>query len=207
MKTILLVGLGNPGKEYAHTRHNAGFLFVDYFFEKYRDELGFSDWKFKKSFNAEISIGKIKSSSIPLFQRGKTGSLPLAKGELERDFKIILLKPQTFMNLSGVAVVAAKKYYKVKLENIVVVHDDIDFALGKYKISKNSSSAGHNGAQNIIDILGTKNFTRVRIGIDNRKDMKIETEKYVLGTFTSTEIKKISEIISDISSEFVKKYL
>jgi peptidyl-tRNA hydrolase, PTH1 family len=176
MKAILLVGLGNPGKEYEKTRHNAGFMFVDYYFEKYRDEFGFSDWKFSKKLNAEISVGKIRKE------------------------KIILLKPQTFMNLSGRAVAAAVKYYKVKPEDLLVAHDEIDLPLGNYKISKNSSSAGHNGAQNIIDLLGTKNFTRLRIGIDKRGDKKILTEKYVLGKFTAAEMKIISKVLPLISN-------
>lgn len=170
MKTILIVGLGNPGKVYAKTRHNAGFMFADLFFEKYLDIFGFSDWNLDKKLKSEISIGK----------KGKE--------------KLILLKPQTFMNLSGEAVSAAKKYYKVRLEDILVVHDDIDLALGKYKISENSSSAGHNGVQNIIDALGTKNFTRLRIGVDNHGARKTATEKYVLGKFTVSEINKIGEV-------------
>jgi PTH1 family peptidyl-tRNA hydrolase len=189
MKTILLVGLGNPGKKYEKTRHNAGFMFADYFFEKYREEFVFSEWKLYKKLKSEISIGKIK---------GK---------------KIILLKPQTFMNLSGEAVSAAVKYYKVKLEDIVVAHDEIDLALGKYKVSTDSSSAGHNGAQNIIDLLRTKNFSRLRIGVDNRGEKKsassadkIPTEKYVLGKFTSAEVKMISNILPEISGEIIKTF-
>jgi peptidyl-tRNA hydrolase, PTH1 family len=173
MKNILIAGLGNPGKEYAKTRHNAGFMFVDYFFEKFSDEFGFSDWRLDKKLKSEISVGK------------------------DRDKKIILLKPETFMNLSGEAVSAAKKYYKVNLENLIVAHDDIDLSLGKYKISVDSSSAGHNGAQNIIDLIGTKNFTRIRIGVENRADKtKIPTEKYVLGKFTVAEMKVVKKIIS-----------
>jgi PTH1 family peptidyl-tRNA hydrolase len=181
METILIIGLGNPEKEYEKTRHNAGFLFVDYFFEKYQDEFGFSDWKLDKKLKSEISIGK----------NGKE--------------KIILLKPQTFMNLSGEAVAAAKKYYKVRLENLVVAHDDIDLLLGKYKISIDSSSAGHNGAQNIIDLLGTKDFARIRIGVDNRGDKKIPTEKYVLGKFTAGEMKVILKLLPSASNELFKK--
>jgi len=173
MKTILIAGLGNPGKEYARTRHNAGFMFVDYFFEKHHDEFGFSAWEFKKTFNAEISVGKTN---------GK---------------KLTLLKPQTFMNLSGEAVKKAVKYYKVDLENLFIAHDEIDLALGKYKISVDSSSAGHNGAQNIIDLLGTKDFARIRIGIDNRGDKKIPTEKYVLGKFTAAEMKILSRVLDE----------
>ncbi|MCX6766624.1 MAG: aminoacyl-tRNA hydrolase [Candidatus Moranbacteria bacterium] len=180
MKTILIVGLGNPGKEHEKTRHNAGFMFADYFFEKFRDDFGFSGWKLDKKLKSEISVGKCC---------GK---------------KIILLKPQTFMNLSGVAVAAAVKYYKAKLEDLDVVHDDIDLALGKYKISVDSSSAGHNGAQNIIDLLGTKNFTRLRIGVENRGDKNIATEKYVLGKFTIAEMKVISKILPSISNDLAK---
>ena len=180
MKTILIAGLGNPGKKYEKTRHNAGFLFADYFFEKFRDDFGFSDWKMEKKLKSETSVGKCPGN------------------------KIILLKPQTFMNLSGEAVSAAKKYYKVKLENIIVVHDDIDLLLGKYKVSVDSSSAGHNGAQNIIDILGTKDFRRLRIGVDNRGDKKIPTENYVLGKFTAAEMKILSKLLPEIYDSIEK---
>lgn len=108
------------------------------------------------------------------------------------------------MNLSGETVAAAKKYYKAKLEDIVVAHDDIDLPLGKHKISAGSSSAGHNGVQNVIDMLGTKNFTRLRVGVDNRGNKKIETEKYVLGKFTATEMKIVSKILPSISNELIK---
>jgi len=180
MKTILIVGLGNPGKEYEKTRHNAGFMFVDYFREKFRDEFSFSDWKIKKKMNAEISVGKFDEK------------------------KIILAKPQTFMNLSGEAVRAVLKYYKVKLSNLIVVHDEIDLLLGKYKFSTNSSSAGHQGAQNVIDALGTKDFMRVRIGIDNRVGKKIPTEKYVLGKFTSNELRATKDVLKKSADELLK---
>lgn len=177
MKTILLAGLGNPGGKYEKTRHNVGFMFVDYFFETYRSDFSFSDWEEKKKLKALISIGKFAGN------------------------KMILLKPQTFMNLSGEAVAAAKKYYKVKLEDIFIVQDEIDLPLGVFRFSSSSSAAGHKGAQNIIDALGTKNFTRLRIGIDNRKDKKIATEKYVLGKFTGNEEKIINEIIKKYCEE------
>jgi PTH1 family peptidyl-tRNA hydrolase len=192
MKTILLVGLGNPGKKYEKTRHSAGFMFVDYFWEKFSNKFEFSDWKMEKKLKSEISIGK-----------------------RDRD-RIILLKPQTYMNLSGDAVKKAVKFYKIHLKipsqdtilsGLIVVHDEIDLPLGKYKIQSGVSSAGHNGVQNIIDQLGTKEFTRIRIGIDNREKALIDTEKYVLGRFAAEEIKKISEINSEISNNFVKKYL
>lgn len=182
MKTILIAGIGNPGKKYEKTRHNAGFMFADHFFEKYRGKFELFDWKLEKKLKSEISVGKNK------------------------DKKIILLKPQTFMNLSGEAVAAAKKYFKVKLEDIVVAHDEIDLPIGKYKISVKSSSAGHNGAQNIIDLLGTKEFARLRIGVDNRGEKKIETEKYVLGKFTAAEMKIIAKILPE-TLEDIKKII
>lgn len=177
MKTILIAGLGNPGKKYAHTRHNVGFMFLDHYFEKFRDVFGFSDWEFKKNLNAEISIGK------------------------KADEKIILLKPQTFMNLSGDSIKRALRYFKVDVADLKVIHDDIDLSLEKMRINLGSSSAGHNGVQDIIDKLGTKDFTRVRYGIDNRGEINIETEKYVLGKFTTDEEKKIIKIIEDTADE------
>jgi peptidyl-tRNA hydrolase, PTH1 family len=179
MKTIIIAGLGNPGKEYEETRHNAGFMFVDYF--RGNDAApDFSDWEFSKKLNSEICSGKYK----------------------ER--KIILLKPQTFMNPSGEAVAAAKKYFKVKLENIFVAHDEIDLPLGTFRFSKNSSSAGHQGAQNIIDRLKTKDFTRIRIGIGGKKDKKIATKNYVLGKFTSAELRNIKNAFKGSTVELLR---
>lgn len=182
MKTILIAGLGNPGKEYVRTRHNAGFMLVDYFRENETD-LNFSEWEFSKKLNSEICSGKFE---------GK---------------KIILLKPQTFMNLSGEAIAAAKKYF-IRGEtsnNLIVVHDEIDLPLGTFRVSKNASSAGHQGVQNIIDALGTKNFLRLRIGVDNRKEKKIATEKYVLGKFTKEEFKLMSKIVKNVACDLQLK--
>jgi len=181
MKTILIVGLGNPGKKYAHTRHNAGFLFADYFWKNLRDEFGFSKWESKKKLNIEISVGKASSK------------------------KIILAKPQTFMNLSGGAVGAVLKYYKVKLSDLTTVHDEIDLPLGTYRFSVDSSAAGHKGAQNIINALGTQNFMRLRIGVDNRKNKRIATEKYVLGKFASKELRIFQTSVESALSELIVK--
>jgi peptidyl-tRNA hydrolase, PTH1 family len=188
METVLIAGLGNPGKEYEKTRHNAGFMSVDYFWGKFREEFGFSDWRFSKKINGDISIGKTEKK------------------------KIILFKPQTFMNLSGEAVSAAVKYHKVKLEDIIVIQDEIDLPLGEYRFSTDSSSAGHKGVQNIIDTLGAQNFTRLRIGVDNRGKLassagkkKIPTEKYVLGKFTSIELHTIKNIFEESSCELLKR--
>ncbi|MDD5490094.1 MAG: aminoacyl-tRNA hydrolase [Candidatus Moranbacteria bacterium] len=178
MKKILIAGLGNPGKKYARTRHNAGFLFADYFWEDNQEN--FSGWEFSKKINGDISAGKIDS------------------------MKIILLKPQTFMNLSGEAILAAKKYFKIKLEDIFVVHDEIDLPLGSFRFSKDSSAAGHKGVQSIIDALGTKNFTRLRIGVDNRGEKKIATEKYVLGKFIANELGTTKDVFEKSTVELLK---
>jgi|WetSurMetagenome_2_1015567.scaffolds.fasta_scaffold335394_2 peptidyl-tRNA hydrolase, PTH1 family len=177
MKTILIAGLGNPGKEYEKTRHNAGFMFVDYYFDKFRDKFGFSDWKFKKNLNAEISIGR------------------------HVDEKQILLKPQTFMNGSGYSIKKALNYFKIDIADLKIVHDDIDLSLGKMKINLGSSSAGHKGVQDIIEKIGTKDFTRIRYGIYNRSETKIETDKYVLEKFTPQEEKELHELIERTAAE------
>jgi PTH1 family peptidyl-tRNA hydrolase len=154
-------------------------MLVDYFREKYCEEFGFDEWRQCKKLKSETSYGKL----------GKQ--------------RIILLKPQTFMNLSGEAVAAAKKYYKLKLEDLTVAHDEIDLPLGKYKFSKDSSSAGHQGVQNIIDLLGTQDFTRIRVGVDNRGEKKIPTEKYVLQNFILEEKKILKNIFTDILQEII----
>jgi len=204
METILIAGLGNPGKKYARTRHNAGFMFVDHFFETFKDKFGFLEWETNKKLKSLVSAGHISKpkSAFTLIPDSMKVS---AKKTSDAETRIILLKPRTFMNLSGQAVSAAKKYYKVKLENIFVVHDEIDLPLGTFRFSKDSSSAGHKGVQDIIDVLGTKNFTRLRIGIDKRACEKIETEKYVLGKFTDTELKLLREALEEASKKFQTK--
>ena len=124
---ILLVGLGNPGKKYEHTRHNAGFLFID------------------------ALENNLKNMSLRDISR--------------REKKIILAKTQVFMNKSGAAVLSLIKFYKVKPENVLIVHDDIDILWGKFKFSFGRSAAGHKGVESIIKTLKTKNFWRLRIGI------------------------------------------
>jgi PTH1 family peptidyl-tRNA hydrolase len=178
----LLVGLGNPGKQYEKTRHNAGFMVLDKMS---------ADFKFNKKFNAEVA-------ALP-------PQPPLSGGQQ----KIILAKPQTFMNLSGQAVQAIMSYYKISPEDLTVIHDDLDIPLGEYKIQKNRSSAGHNGVQSIIDSLGTQDFTRVRIGIQQSKvegrRLKVDAEKYVLEKFNKNEFKIVEEVIEKIIAEIIEQ--
>ena len=142
MNTWLFVGLGNPGKEYEHTPHNVGFAAVDALWD-YLDHEHYSPtpWKFEKSSNALVSTCVVN------------------------DHKLIMAKPQTFMNLSGSAVMKLMASGKWLVANLIILHDDIDITQGTVRIRKNGSSAGHKGIQSIIDTLGTEEFCRVRIGI------------------------------------------
>ncbi|MFH1188121.1 MAG: aminoacyl-tRNA hydrolase [bacterium] len=189
----LIVGLGNPGKKYEKTRHNAGFMALDRMAP---------DFKFVKKFNAEILIRGHAAvlcgeTAAEQKQKGARHPAPYSPVEPTRaQDKTILAKPQTFMNLSGQSVSAIMSFYKINPEDLVVIHDDLDIELGEFKIQKNRSSAGHNGVQSIIDSLGTKDFTRVRIGIKNSKsEINLSAEKFVLDKFNKDELEIIGEVI------------
>lgn len=167
----LIIGLGNPGKEYENTRHNIGFIFVDALAKK----LEAPDFEFDKKLNAEIS--KI----------GKT---------------LVLAKPQTFMNKSGLAVAALAKFYKVRPKDVWVVHDDIDILWGEFKTSFGRSSAGHKGVESIIKALKTKDFWRLRIGIQPTLKKHTPTEKIILKKFTPAEQKVLIATIKKAISQF-----
>jgi peptidyl-tRNA hydrolase, PTH1 family len=175
----VVVGLGNPGEKYKNTRHNFGFLFLDF--------LSKENWDYNKKFNADIS------------EQGL----------------LTLIKPMTFMNNSGQAVRSFFDYYKIlpkKLgffvnknsdlnDQLIVVHDDLDIDFGKYKISKNISSAGHKGVESIINNLKTKNFTRIRLGIKNDKRSIIPGHKFVLQNFSEDEKGFLDNIFKEIENE------
>lgn len=157
----ILVGLGNPGSEYAKTRHNAGFLTVDYIAKKcgvFVDRLKF------KALCGTAEIG------------GK---------------KILLMKPQTYMNNSGEAVGEAARFYKIPPERIMVIQDDIALPTGKLRIRKTGSDGGHNGIKNIILHLSSQNFIRFKIGVSDRENPNIPLMDWVLGKFTDEEMKLI----------------
>lgn len=159
----LIVGLGNPGMEYVKTRHNAGFLLIDRLCEK-----------------LDLTLDKSKCKSIYGIYRHK--------GE-----KIIIAKPQTYMNLSGQAVTSLMHFYDVATEDLIVVHDDLDLPLGKLRLRSQGSSGGQKGMGNIIDLLGTSKINRMRIGISN--DKQIDTKDYVLGRFSSEDEKVLDEVL------------
>ncbi len=192
----LIAGLGNPGEKYKNTRHNIGFMVVDALAREHG-----ANWQFNKKFNSEIA--EIKNYKEPLMS-SKTS-------------KVLLIKPQTFMNNSGQAVRAILDFYKllpktlgmlVKKDSdltdaLTIIHDDIDFNLGEFKIQKNRSSGGHKGVQSIIQHLKTQNFTRVRIGI-RPKPEKMPTEKFVLQKFSKEERAELERIIPKIIVGIIK---
>ena len=156
MGAYLIVGLGNPGSRYAATRHNVGFQVVD---------------QVSKTFG--ITLGKVKSKAI------------IGEGKLD-DKKVILAKPQTFMNLSGQAVAALARFYKVPVENIVVIHDDLDLPLGTLRIRPGGGAGGQKGVLSIIEQLGTPDFARIRFGI-GRPPGRMDPKDYVLENFLPKE--------------------
>lgn len=171
----LIIGLGNPGKQYEKTRHNAGFIVLD----EIQEKLNFPKFSENKKFEAQVSEGNVN-------------------GE-----KIILAKPQTFMNLSGKSVQAIMQFYKISPEEISVIHDDLDIELGKFKVSEDSSAAGHNGVTSIFDTLGTHKIKRIRIGIEGaekKKDRLMSGSDFVLQNFSDEEIETIKNLSGEIKN-------
>lgn len=169
----LIIGLGNPGKQYEKTRHNIGFIILDTLHATWKKE-GISDWAMDKKFNAMISGGTINSE------------------------KIILLKPQTFMNDSGVSVRAVCDFYKLTEADILVVHDEKDILLGDNRLQVNRSAAGHNGNKSIITHLNTQNFARLRVGVGHKNPNKMkDTADFVLGKFGFFERGAVEKGVAD----------
>lgn len=167
----LIVGLGNPGEKYEKTRHNLGFMAVQWLV----DSFAFEPFKKAAKHKCEMTEGFIGSE------------------------KVILIKPQTFMNLSGQAVRSVSQFYKIGLEDVIVIFDDVDIETGAIRIRKSGSAGGHNGIKSIIQELGTDEFVRVRIGIKPATEFKGELEDYVLGKLSNSEQSKImAEVMKDI---------
>ena len=161
----LIVGLGNPGKEFEKTRHNIGFIFLDSFAEKNK-----------------ISIDKEKYNGL------------YTQTTINNE-KVILLKPLSYMNLSGEVVKRFVDYFKINIDDILIINDDLDMPFGKIRLRPDGSSGGHNGLKNIALHLGTDKFKRLKVGISN--DKTIDTKDYVLGKFSKEE----KEIINNLKEE------
>ncbi len=164
--THLVVGLGNPDKKYLRTRHNAGFIAVD----EIAASLGASiDKKKFDALVADVTLG----------------------GE-----RALLMKPQTYMNLSGVAVEKAASFYKIPPEKVIVLFDDISLDVGRVRIRRKGSHGGHNGIRSIVDYLQSENFPRVKIGVGERPNPNYDLADWVLSVFTEEEMKGIREVSS-----------
>ncbi len=166
----LIVGLGNPGKEYENTRHNVGFEVLDALVSSNKYQVA---WEYEKKFEAEmVRVGEV-----------------------------LLLKPMTFMNRTGVSIKKVKDFYKIKSENIWVVHDDLDIRLGEFKIQLGKGPKKHNGVLSVERELGTKDFWRVRVGVESRKNRLIPGEKYVLMKFSEEERGVLKKVIEEVVRE------
>lgn len=176
----LIVGLGNPGEKYKNNRHNVGFMFVDYLINEFR----ITNYEFSKKGNLEYAWIDLKGN------------------------KIELIKPQTFMNKSGSAVrYALKKHPELKKNNLIVAHDDLDIPLGKIKIQKGTGPRLHNGIESVENYLQTKDFLRIRIGVDNRTQNNwVDGETYVLQDFKPEEKKKVIETFPKIWSRIKENF-
>ncbi len=169
----LLVGLGNIGKKYEKTRHNFGFLVLDEIISQFNLE------KSGEKFSSELFLGKIN------------------------DEKIIAIKPQTYMNNSGVAVLEAMQFYKIKPENIIVFHDEIDIDFGRIKTKIGGGSAGHNGLKSIDSFIG-KEYWRVRLGVSRPQNKEFEVADYVLSKFSDEEFVSVGFIAKNIAKSLPK---
>jgi len=167
----LIVGLGNPGAEYAKTRHNAGFLLVEKLAARWK-----TDWTNERKFDARI-----------------------AKAE-RSGRKILLCEPQTFMNLSGETVGELKNFHQLPLKQLMVAVDDADLPLGEIRLRTSGSSGGHHGLESIEQHLASREFARLRIGI-GRKDSSREITNYVLGKFDSSESELLKKVLERASNQ------
>ena len=164
----LIVGLGNPGKEYAGTRHNCGFMVID---------------RLASKLNVDVDQNKFKGLYAKVKYHGED---------------IILLKPQTYMNLSGESVNAVMNFFKIDKDDLLVIYDDLDMPVSKLRLRKTGSAGGHNGIKNIIAHLNSQDFKRIRVGIDRHKYMNVAD--YVLSRFSKVESEAIEQGIENAAN-------
>ncbi|MFA6105710.1 MAG: aminoacyl-tRNA hydrolase [Patescibacteria group bacterium] len=174
----IIVGLGNPGINYEKTRHNVGFMAID----RIQSAFDLPNFSVNKKLHAAVSKGKI----------GRT--------------IVVLLKPETFMNDSGVSVAAALSFFKTTIDNLIVIHDDKDIVLGETRVQVGRGDAGHNGVKSIIEKIGTKDFRRLRIGIEPEDEIILDTADFVLRRFSSDETKKLNKVLDNVTVE-IKEFV
>lgn len=178
----LIVGLGNPGEKYLHTRHNLGFDVLEKFL-RHIEPLKQSKWESKPKLKADIALLDYKS-------------------KYDGDTKVLLAKPTTYMNLSGIAVSNLAAFYKIDPKDIFIVYDEMDLPVGAMKIRFGGAAAGHHGVESIMEKLGTDQFWRMRLGIgvsrhhdEMAKHVVKNAEDFVLGTFSRDEAGKVRELV------------
>ena len=171
----LVVGLGNPGLKYQKTRHNIGFMVIDEVLRIIGEQS-----KFDSKFNAEVAIININGQ------------------------KVCFAKPSTFMNLSGEAISKIMKYYDIQVEELLVIVDDVNLETGKLRLRETGGHGGHNGLRNIIGLIHTENFKRVRIGVDNNPVMPLD--QYVLGQFTQDQLSILHRSIQ-FTTEIINQFI
>lgn len=171
----LVVGLGNPGKQYELTRHNIGFIIIDMICE-----------------NLQLTIKQIKFNG----QYVKT----VVNGN-----DVIFLKPLTFMNLSGICVFNFMSYFKIKIEDVLIIHDEVDLSFGQFQYKQQFSAAGHNGIKSIFQQVGSKNFQRLRVGVG--KNSNFNTADWVLSKFTNDELKRITTNYQQFFIESISSWI
>lgn len=170
-KTVLVVGLGNPGKEYDGTRHNIGFACIDAFVVANE----FDPWIKKKDLKCHMASATLG------------------------DTRVVAIKPTTFMNLSGNAVQAVAHFYKIPAEKIVVVHDELDVKFGQVRLRSGGSAAGHNGLKSVIEAID-EGFGRVRIGIGPKEPERIDSADFVLQKFTKDQQSHMAELTREVNA-------
>lgn len=175
----LIVGLGNPGQEYAKTRHNVGFMILN----KMRVAFDFPEFELKTKLSGEVSKGMLNKTAT------------------------VFLKPSTFMNQSGLSVSAVMSFFKITPPNILIIHDEKDIPLGETRVQTDRGSAGHNGVLSIIESLGTKDFSRIRVGIAPEGPVH-DTANFVLHPFSKEEFSTLTSVFDSVENEvreFIKK--
>lgn len=177
-KTLLIVGLGNMGKEYVGTRHNIGFSCADDFVKSC--DLG--GWTNKKDLKCFMADGRLGES------------------------RVVVIKPTTLMNLSGEAVQAVTNFYKIPTGNVLVIHDELDVEFGQIRSRVGGGSAGHNGIKSVTKLLGDENYGRLRVGIGPKKPAKMDSADFVLQAFSKTQQKQLAPLLKESTAmltEFV----
>ncbi len=169
----LIVGLGNPESDYANTRHNMGFKVINEIAKQYEIEIS------RKKFNSEYGSSVIEGQ------------------------KILLVKPQTFMNASGEAVIEFANFYKIELDNIIIVYDDVDIDTGNIRIRKNGSPGSHNGMKSVVHFLKSENFPRIRVGI-GKPDENTDIIEYVIGSIPEEEKEQLQQGIEKAKNAIVE---